>query len=43
MSDHAVFLLVLGACCCGAAIAVGVVGHLVWLAERAERDDGRWR
>ncbi len=33
-------LIVLGACCCGALVAVGVLEYAVW---RMERDDGRWR
>lgn len=37
MSDHAVFLLLLGACCCGALIAVGVLEYAVWLSEQQER------
>ena len=43
MSEHLLFVVVLGVCVCGALIAVGVLGHLLWLAERAEREDGRWR
>ena len=40
MSDHAVYLLVLGACCCGVVVALAVLEWAVW---RMERDDGRWR
>ena len=34
MSDHAVFLILLGACVCGALIAVGVAEYAVWLAKQ---------
>jgi hypothetical protein len=37
MSEHVVFVVVLGACVCGALIAVGVLEYLVWLAEQQER------
>jgi hypothetical protein len=40
MSDHAVFLLVLGACCGGVVVALAVLAYAV---ERAEHDDRRWR
>ena len=36
MSEHAVFLVVLGACVCGALIAVGVLEYAVWLSEQQE-------
>jgi hypothetical protein len=40
VSDHAVFLLVLGACCCGALLAVGLAEYAVW---KAEQEEGRFR
>ena len=36
MPEPLVFFIVLGACVCGALIAVGLLGHLLWLAEREE-------
>ena len=40
MTEHAVFLIVLGACVCGALIAVGVLEYAVWLLERQEGGKG---
>ena len=37
MSEQTVFFVVLGACVCGAVIAVGVLEYAVWLAEQEER------
>jgi DMSO reductase anchor subunit len=37
VSERLVFFVVLGACVCGALIAVGVLEYLVWLAEQQER------
>ena len=36
MSEHVVFLIVLGACVCGALIDVGVLEYAVWLLEHEE-------
>ena len=41
MTERLVFFVALGACVCGALIAVGVLEYLVWLAERQERGQGR--
>jgi hypothetical protein len=44
MSDHAVFLIILGACCCGAVLAVVFLVAAVHVSAReAEQEDGRWR
>ena len=40
MSDHLLFLILLGACCCGALIAVGVAEYAVWLAKQEEGGKG---
>ena len=40
MNEHLVFWIVLGACCCGAVIAVGLV---VYAARVAEQEEGRFR
>ena len=40
MSDHAVFLIVLAACLCGAVIAVGVVECAVWSLRQQKRGKG---
>jgi hypothetical protein len=40
VSEHLLYLVVLGACVGGVVIALGVLEYAVW---RAERDDGRWR
>lgn len=42
-TDLLVYGIVLSACVCGALIAVGVLACVVTAADRAERDDGRWR
>lgn len=39
-SEPTGFFVVLGVCVLGAVVAVGVV---VYAAQRAEREDGRWR
>ena len=36
-TERVVFFVVLGACVCGAVIAVGVLEYAVWLASLAER------
>ena len=39
--ERVVFFVVLAALACGALIAVGLLGHLLWLAERQrERGEG---
>ena len=40
MSDHALFLILLGACVCGALVAVGVAEYAVWLAQQEEGGKG---
>lgn len=45
MSEHLVFWVVLGACVCGALIAVGLAEYAVWLASqtKSEQEEGRPR
>ena len=40
MNDHLVLWIVLGACCCGALIAVGLLEYAVWVAEQQEGGKG---
>ena len=40
MNDHAVLLIVLGACVCGALVAVGCIEYLVWLSRQQEGGRG---
>lgn len=40
MSDHLLYLIVLGACVCGAVIAVGLLEYAVWLMEQEQRGQG---
>ena len=37
MSDHAVFVVIVGSLACAALVAAGVVGHLIWLSEQEGR------
>jgi hypothetical protein len=40
MNDTLVLWVVLGACVCGAVIAVGVLEYAVWLMEQEQRGKG---
>ena len=37
MSEQMVFVVILGACVCGAVIALGVLEYAVWLMEQQDR------
>lgn len=44
MSEHLLFVVVLGVCVCGAVLAVlFLVAAVNVSAREAEREDGRWR